>query len=103
MGPKGYTTINNVCKELKISRASLLRWDEKGLYDLFKRSELIEDKKYPNSKKLEFRSYTKKGIEFTRWLKYMSGNKKNDFYIKLLAQYILKGKISAKDLNWPPK
>lgn len=100
MGPKGHVTINDVCKELKISRVSLLRWDKKGLYALS--DDLIKKVKYPKGK-LEFRAYTKKGLEFTQWLKYMSGNKTNDFYIKLLAQYILKGKISSKDLNWPPR
>ncbi len=100
MGPKGYLTINDVCKKVKISRVSLLRWHNKGLYDLS--SDLIKKVKYPKGK-LEFRAYIEKGIEFTQWLKYMSGNKGNDFYIKLLAQYILKGKISSKDLNWPPR
>lgn len=100
MGPKGYVTINDVCKKLKVSRASLLRWQERGLYDLS--DDLVKKVKYPKGK-LEFRAYTEKGIEFTRWLIYMSGNKKNNFYIKLLAQYILKGKISSKDLSWPPR
>jgi len=89
-------TIAEVASELKLTTFTLKRWQKIGLIKI--------DKEYDPRYRQKVRKYDKAAIEKLRWLKKMSGSyRTNDFYLRLLLDYIETGRIDPRKLNWPLK
>jgi DNA-binding transcriptional MerR regulator len=88
--------ISAVCKQAKVSRSTVKRWERLGL---IKPSRVIN----PISK-MNDRFYDDSHLAKIKWIKLLGVKKRtNDLYLKLLIEYIDTGKIPAQDLNWPIK
>jgi hypothetical protein len=81
-----------------VPRATIKRWDKAGLLSIKGAVERVNN---PHSH-MDDRHFSEHGLKIVKWLKYMTQPDKNkDFCLKLLLEYIDKGKIDEKDLNWP--
>ena len=96
MGIRFGKTIAEVARELDIAELTIRRWEAKGL---------VEKKlQWDERQQKEIRLYSEKDIVFLKWLKKMGGShQSNEFYIKMLAEYIKTGKIDPSRLGWPMK
>lgn len=96
MEERDYKTITEVARELKLTTFTLKRWQRAGL--------IKKEKEYDKRYKRDIRKYYQKDIDKLKWLKKMSGSyQTNDFYLKLLLEYIETGKIDPERLKWPLK
>ena len=96
MQNKKHKTIAEVAKDLNLTTFTIKRWQKQELIKI--------DKKYSARFKTRIRLYDEKDVDRLKWLKLMSGShRSNEFYLKLLLEYIDTGKIPPAKLRWPLK
>jgi len=96
MKEENFKTVIDVVRELKVSSLTLKKWEKKGFIK-------VKREKVPKYKQA-IRAYYPDDINLLKWLKKMGGShQSNEFYLKLLLEYINTGKISPERLGWPPK